>query len=104
MEYMQIENNLFNILNNARITEIKANEFKQNLEDIKNYGFTLSKQYFLNGLNREQKKVKNLRLNRIIKKANIKTEIGFFYSERLTSKNGVLFKEKSRRNLVFLKV
>jgi hypothetical protein len=101
--FIDIENKLLNILNNERITEIKANEFKQSLKDMKEIiGKTLSKQYFLNGLSRDKAKNINLKLNRIIKKANIKVDKGFYYSSKITSQKGFLYNEKSRKVLSFL--
>uniref|UniRef100_A0A7C5YR80 Uncharacterized protein n=1 Tax=candidate division CPR3 bacterium TaxID=2268181 RepID=A0A7C5YR80_UNCC3 len=103
MEFIQIEEKLFNLLNNARITEKTAYDFKQLLQDVKkNFGLTLSKQFFLNGLNRTEHKRINTRINRIIKKADIQIKNTFYYYSELTTIKGNLCKNLLRKTFNLL--
>lgn len=104
--YIKFENGLINILNNQRLTQDNCNKFRGFLEGLKGfYGVSLSKQFFLIGVyNSDIRNKLNTRLNRIIKKAEIPTEKKYRYSERLTSKKGILFKEKSKEVLTFFAI
>ncbi len=98
MEFIQIENKLNDILNNNRITEKTADNFKQLLQNLKNlYGINLSKESFKENLNRNDRKNINIRLNRIIKKANITTARIYYYYSELTNIKGNLYKHLYRK-------
>jgi len=102
MDLLQIEEELKNILHKQRLNNDNCIKFK-NLLCCHSLG--LSKEFFLNGIyNNKQRNRLNTRLNRISKNAEIPINIGYGYFERLTSKKGILYKEKYRKAFHFFKV
>ncbi len=106
LSYETINNKLKYILS-SRLNTLKTKKFKSLLKELKeNYGFTISKEYIKKTLfedkTREFQKVLNQRINRVIKKAEIKAVKKPYFFKKLTSEKGVLFYEQRKKLLTFL--
>lgn len=107
ISYETINNKLKDILS-SRLNTLKAKQFKVLLKELKeNYGFTISKEYIKKTLfdddsSREFQMILSQRINRILKKAEIKAVKKPYFFKRLTSEKGVLFYEVKKKLLTFL--
>jgi hypothetical protein len=87
-----------------RLTDTIAIEFKNNLKTIKElYGIRISKEYIKPYFNKNKATFRT-RFKRICKKAELKTIPQIRYTERLSSKNGILFNQKNREILNFFDI
>lgn len=106
LSFENITQSIKDILSN-RLDNSKVKQFRKLLQQLKeNYKTIISKQYIKNTLfddkSQEFQKVLNTRINRVLKKAEIKTEKKARFFKELKSQKGILFFEYRKKYLTFL--